>query len=276
MDMPMRFEWLDTTKLQVVAESLIPERLSGLSLSEVSALRIPVGNRVAEVGELFKVVGDDSIVADGLIVFEGNLANVRGLGMRMSRGSLRIEGRGGDGVGLGMTGGRIEVDGDVGVRAGVEMAGGFLTILGNAGHSLGGSREGARLGMRNGVIRVKGAAGDDVGRRMRRGLIVVEGNVGDGLGGRLVAGSIFVFGGVGRAAGMGMKRGTIGLLGPKPTKLLPSFVNTGRYRFPFLTLYLKQLETWGVPIDPAMFSSSYVRYNGDLTEGGKGEILSLT
>ena len=274
--MPIRLIWREATRLQVVAESLIPERLAGLSLLEISRLEIPLGTRVLELGELFSVIGSEAIAADGLIVFEGDLSNVRGLGKRMTCGSLRIEGRGGHDVGAGMTGGRIEVVGDVGDRAGVEMSGGFLTINGNAGHGLGGSREGARLGMRNGVILVKGAAGDDVGRRMRRGLIAVEGNVGDGLGGRLVAGSIFVFGDVGRAAGIGMKRGTIGLLGSKKTKLLPSFAYTGEYRFPFLTLYLKQLEVWGVPVEPAMFSRPYGRYNGDLTERGKGEILSST
>ena len=273
--MPIQFQWLNATPLQVVAESLIPERLSGLSLSEIARLEVPAGNRDVEVGELFKVVGGEAIADDDLVVFEGDLSQVRGLGARLSRGSLRIEGKGGHDLGAGMTGGRIEVVGDVGDRAGVEMAGGFLTIRGNAGHGLGGSREGARLGMRNGVILVKGNVGDDVGRRMRRGLIAVEGNARDGLGGRLVAGSIFVLGEVGRAAGIGMKRGTIGLFGTR-TKLLPSFAYTGAYRFPFLTLYLKQLEAWGVGIDPPMFSRSYARYNGDLTEGGRGEILSLT
>ena len=273
--MPIRFQWLDATKLQVVAESLIPERLSGLGLSEVARLPIDVGNRVAEVGDVFKVVSaDNAHASDDLVVFEGDLRNVRGLGSGMSRGNLRIEGRGGDGLGAGMSGGRIEVVGDVGRDAGVEMTGGFLTIQGNAGHSLGGVREGARLGMRNGVIIVKGNAGDDVGRRMRRGVIVVEGSAGDGLGGRLVAGSILVFGTVGRATGMSMKRGTIALFQSSAATLLPSFVNTGRFRFPFLTLYFKQLEAWGVRVEPSMFSATLSRYNGDLTEGGRGEILT--
>jgi formylmethanofuran dehydrogenase subunit C len=108
---------------------------------------------------------------------------------------------------------------------------------------------------------------------MRRGLIAIGGGVGDDFGKGLIAGSAFAFGQVGRHPGAGMKRGTIGLFGPGPVDILSTFASTGRYRFPFLTIYLRRLKEWGFPVPPEVFSRELERYNGDLVEGGQGEIL---
>jgi formylmethanofuran dehydrogenase subunit C len=89
----------------------------------------------------------------------------------------------------------------------------------------------------------------------------------------MIAGSLFVFGRVGRYAGAGMKRGTIAALGPEPPELLPSFAASGRYRFPFLALYLKRLAQWGLAVPGAVLSAEVERYNGDLADGGQGEFL---
>jgi formylmethanofuran dehydrogenase subunit C len=108
---------------------------------------------------------------------------------------------------------------------------------------------------------------------MRRGLIAIGGNAGGGLGAGMVAGSVFVFGGVGRYPGMGMKRGTIALFGDGPADLLPSFAPSGVHRFPFLTIYLRRLAAWGYATPGGVFAGLAERYNGDLADGGLGEIL---
>jgi formylmethanofuran dehydrogenase subunit C len=70
-----------------------------------------------------------------------------------------------------------------------------------------------------------------------------------------------------------MKRGTIGLFGPGPVDILPTFASAGRHRFPFLTIYLRRLKEWGFPVPLEVFSRELERYNGDLVEAGQGEIL---
>jgi formylmethanofuran dehydrogenase subunit C len=127
--------------------------------------------------------------------------------------------------------------------------------------------------MRDGVILVDGSAGDEAGARMRRGLIAVAGAAGEGFGRGLVAGSLFAFGTVGRYPGSGMKRGTIALFGSPPPELLPSFAFAGAYRFPFLTIYLRRLASWGFPVPDDAFGAVAGRYNGDLADGGLGEVL---
>ena len=111
---------------------------------------------------------------------------------------------------------------------------------------------------------------------MRRGLIAVSGRAGDDLGRAMIAGSIFAFGPLGARVGAGMRRGTLALFGvpdPADPGLLPTFAASGRYRPPVLTLYLKKLREWGFPVPDPAFSGTFVRYNGDLVEHGRGEIL---
>jgi formylmethanofuran dehydrogenase subunit C len=129
--------------------------------------------------------------------------------------------------------------------------------------------------MREGVILVVGDAGDDIGLGMRRGLIAVSGRTGDGLGRSLIAGSIFAFGPAGIRAGAGMKRGTLVFLDVSAQPefhVLPTFVPAGRYRPPFLAVYLRQLRSWRFPVSEPAFSTLLERYNGDLVERGRGEI----
>lgn len=265
--------WLDRTTLPVEADALTPRGLAGLAPAEVARLSLPVGNRDAEVGDLFAVELDGE--ADDLVRFEGDLGRVRGLGRRMDGGRLEVRGRAGAFLGRAMTGGTITVHGDVGDFAGAEMAGGTIRVHGSAGRHLGAALPGSRLGMREGVILVDGDAGEGLGDRMRRGLVAVGGAAGDDLGCGMVAGSLLVFGPARGTVGLGMKRGTIGLFSDDPPALLPSFVASGRYRFPFLALYLRQLAAWGFGVPARVTSAEMGRYNGDRAGGGQGEVLVL-
>ncbi len=265
----MRLIFRGTTDLPLDLDRIDPSVVRDRNAVDVARLSVPVGNQTAEIGDLFEV--DDS--GPESLTFVGDLSHARGLGSRMTEGSLVIRGNAGQGVGSGMTGGAIDVHGDVGDFAGAEIRGGRLTIHGSAGYGLGTAYPGSRIGMRDGVILVHGSAGQDVGFKMRRGLIAVLGDVGDSLGRGLIAGSIFVFGGVGRYPGLGMKRGTIGLFGTGMPDFLPWFEPTGRFRLPFLSIYLRQVARWGFPVPPEIFDEEVDRYNGDVIEGGIGEIL---
>jgi formylmethanofuran dehydrogenase subunit C len=266
--------WLDRTTLPVDAEGLSPRYLTGLGAADVAHFLLPVGNDEAEVGDLFQVDEGGDSAADEL-VFEGDLTHLRNLGRGLDCGRITVRGDVGPFVGAEMSGGDIEVDGSAGDWAGAEMKGGFLSVRGDAGNNLGAALPGSLLGMREGVIFVDGTVGDDAGQRMRRGLIAVGGDAGDGFGRGLVAGTLLAFGRVGRHPGMGMKRGTLGLFQGEAPDLLPSFTSSGRYRHPFVAVYLRQLAKWGFPVPGRVTSTALDRYNGDRAVGGHGEILVL-
>jgi formylmethanofuran dehydrogenase subunit C len=270
--MPLVLTWNDATRLPVEADGLRPEVLAGLSVLDVSRLRLPLGNTSVEVGELFHVEGT---TADGHLIMEGDLRCVRAVGAGMRAGAITVRGDVGARVGLGMSGGWLVVEGSAGAWAGAEMAGGLLQIVGDAGSGLGSALPGSRRGMTEGVILVGGSAGDDVGVAMRRGFIAVRGRVGQGAGRWMIAGSLFAFGAVGPMLGLGMRRGTIALFGQtaETSVVLPTFVRSGRDRPPVLTIYLRHLVGWGFDVPAAVFSGRLTRYNGDRADRGQGEVL---
>ena len=268
--MAIHLRWLETTRLPVELDGLVPADLASLSGDQVARRPVPVGNRSSELGELFAIRGDAS---DGVIRFEGDLRTVSRIGLGLSGGLIEIDGDVGPHLGAGMTGGSIHLRGSAGVWAGAGMRGGRLSIQGKAGNFLGGAYPGARLGMRDGVILVQGDAGDSVGLAMRRGLIAVSGNIGKTPGHGMVAGTLVVGGSTGVGAGFGMKRGSIILLGERGNAdILPSFFPSGPDRPPFLAFYLRQLAAWGFPVREHDHLRQYLRYNGDLAAGGQGEI----
>jgi len=267
----MTLRWLSATTLPVEADGLTPEGLSGRTAAEVARLPLPVGNRDAAVGDLFAVGDADT----STLTFDGDVSCVRGIGRGLAGGSIVVRGRAGALLGAGMSGGSIVVEGDAGDWAGAEAVGGLLRIRGDAGDHLGSALPGGRLGMRGGVILVDGSAGVDAGRRMRRGLIAVGGRSGAGFGRDLIAGSVFGFGSVGRYAGLGMKRGTVAALGEISPAVGPSFAAAGRFRLPFLTVYLNRLAAWGFAVPAGVSGAEVGRYNGDLAVGGRGEVLVL-
>lgn len=233
-----------------------------------------VGREVVRLGDLFRVEGDGS---DGQLEIEGDVSHVRGIGSGMASGTLTIRGDAGPHLGAGMSGGTIELSGSASSWVGAEMTGGRIRIRGSAGDSLGSAYPGSRKGMRNGMILVDGSIGRDAGLAMRRGLIAVGGSVGDGLARGMIAGSVFAFGNVGRLPGAGMKRGTLALFDPGDSfEPSPTFAGAGAYRFPFLAVFLKELRDQGFSVPPGVEARRFERYNGDLLESGRGEILTTS
>jgi formylmethanofuran dehydrogenase subunit C len=252
----------------VEADSIAPDHFWGLSQSSVAALPVLCGRRWLKLGDLFTVEGEGS--ED--IVIEGDLSHVKRIGQGMTRGRVSIHGNVGLHLGTQMSGGEMVVHGNVGAWAGAQMTGGVIRVYGDAGPLLGGTYPGEAHGMNGGTILVQGDVGSRAGERMRRGLIAVQGNVGEFAGARMLAGSLFVCGRLGARAGAGMKRGSIVALGGA-AGLLPTFRYACRYHPIFLSLYLRRLQEWGLPVTPQQVEGPYRRYTGDITTVGKGEIL---
>jgi formylmethanofuran dehydrogenase subunit C len=233
---------------RVLAAPLLPERLRGLGVAEVTAVEVRCGRELWPVGDLFDVTG----TADERMVLAGDLGRFDGIGACMSSGG-------------------IVVRGDVGAWAGSEMSGGVLRIFGDAGARLGAGAPGARVGMTGGEIVVSGDAGEETGAGMRRGLVAVGGRTRPGTGLRMLAGTVIALGGIGAEAGLGNKRGS--LVSGRPLAPLPSYAFATRFRPPSLRLQLIRVRELGLPIDDALLEGSWARWSGDRTALGRGEIL---
>jgi formylmethanofuran dehydrogenase subunit C len=253
----------------VRAEALAPDRIAGLSGSEIERLEIWHGNQRAGVGDLFAVSGggtDD-------VRIEGDLARVAGLGAGMTGGRLTLAGTAGPHVGAGMRDGELVVEGDAGDWAGAEMRGGRLVVRGSAGRRLGAAYAGERAGMRGGEILVHGDAGEEAGAGLRRGLIAVAGRAGPAAGLSALAGTIVALGALGAHPGAGMRRASI--VAMTGAALLPTYARACTYRPPFLRLCLRRLRALGLPVGDEQIEGRYTRWSGDGLELRRGEILIL-
>ena len=156
------------------------------------------------------------------------------------------------------------------------MHGGRIRVRGRAGHLTGAAYRGSARGMTGGTILVAGDVGNEIGHTMRRGLLVVGGNVGDLAAFNMLAGTILICGEGGIRHAAGMKRGTLAFLGQWAPELLPTFRFACRYQPTVLTVLLRELRLLGFPVGDDLLSTQFDLYNGDLIEGGRGEILIRT
>jgi formylmethanofuran dehydrogenase subunit C len=233
----------------LLADCIAADRLAGLSTTEIAALPLLHGGRVATLGDFFHVQGERASV----VRIEGDLARVEALGARMAGGELTIEGSVGRDLGIGLAGGRIDV-------------------RGAAGDNAGGAGPGAARGMTGGEIVIRGTAGAEVGARMRRGLVVVSGAAGAGTGKGMIAGTVVLFGGAGPGSGRFLKRGSIVTFGDFERPATFRYACT--YRPPHVALLLRDLQgRYGLDVAEQHITGRYERYSGDLAEVGKGEIL---
>jgi len=268
--MPLRLTLRTKTSIPLEVEGITPDALRNKSLAEIEKLEIFEGNVKSRLADFFKVTGDSS---DGTHEWVGDMAGVHWIGAKIQSGKILIQGNAGRHVGSQMQGGEIDAQGNVGDWAGGEMGGGLLRVRGKAGHEVGAAYRGSPRGMTNGTILVAGDAGNEIGRSMRRGLIAIGGGVGDLAGVDMLAGSILLFGDSGIRAGTGMRRGTIAFLGKKAPPLLPSFRRASHSRPDVLQLIYRHLRRLDFAFDDALFAASYHLYNGDLLNGGRGELL---
>ena len=270
--MPLQLEYQADTCVPVEVEGLVPDIVREMSLSEIEKFEIFHGNNKLPLAELFSVTGD---AGDGRMVWQGNLSGVHWIGAKMADGHVHVAGNAGRHVGSEISGGMIQVDGDAGDWVGGEMHGGLIHVRGRAGHLIGAAYRGSSRGMSGGTILIGGSAGNEIGHTMRRGLIAVGGDGGDLAGFNMLAGTILLFGNGGIRHGAGMRRGTIGLLGDRPPDLLPTFSLACRHRPVALQLILAQLVRHEFEVPDEILTAEFDVYNGDLIEGGRGEIITV-
>lgn len=248
-----------------------PDRLQGLGRDAVARVRLQCGRERPRLGELFEIAGRDC----STIEIRRGTSQLFHIGHRMQGGAIRVRGQAGDGLGERLQGGEITVRGNAGDQVGAGMSGGVITVHGNVGDRAGAALPGQVTGMRGGLIQVDGDAGDRVGERMRGGTIVVLGNSGAFMACRMAAGTIIAMGRTGQFPGLAMKRGTL-VLGRRPRGTLPGFRSAGALKMEFLRLLFKQLGTTRRSLAQfRRFGPEAIRLAGDLTAGGKGEILVL-
>jgi formylmethanofuran dehydrogenase subunit C len=268
--MVLRLRLHTASNVPLEVEGITPDRLRDKQLAEIERLEMFQGNRKVALADFFEVSGDSS---DETVHWEGDLSGVHWIGAKMASGTLRVRGNAGRHVGSEMTGGEILVEGDVGDWLGGEMHGGRIRVRGRAGHLVGAAYRGSARGMTRGEILVDGDAGNEIGHTMRRGMIAVGGQAGDLVGFNMLAGTVLVLGDCGIRHGAGMRRGTLALLSKTPPPMLPSFRYACCYRPTVMSLLLRHLRELGFPLPEDLVSASYRLYNGDLIEGGRGEIL---
>jgi formylmethanofuran dehydrogenase subunit C len=238
-------------------------------LADIEQLQIFHGNTKVPLAEFFHVSGDPTA---GRMEWAGDLSGVHWIGAHTTDGQIRVCGNAGRHLGSEMSGGEIHVDGDAGDWVGGEMHGGLIHVRGRAGHLVGAAYRGSARGMTGGTILIRGPVGNELGHTMRRGLIAV-GAAGDLAGFNMLAGTIAVFGPSGIRHGAGMRRGTLAFLGGDPPPLLPSFRFACRYQPDVLALLLRHLQRLDFPLPGDLPRAEVDLYNGDLIEGGRGEVL---
>lgn len=267
--MTLRLLLKSRSSIPVEVEGVTPEAVRDKPLAEIEKTPIFHGNAKVPLAEFFDVSGD---ATDGRMEWEGDLSGVHWIGAGMNGGSIHIAGHAGRHLGSEMSGGEIHVDGDAGDWVGGEMHGGLIHVRGRAGHLVGAAYRGSARGMTGGTILIHGTVGNEIGHTMRRGLLAV-GSAGDLAGFNMLAGSILVFGSAGIRHGAGMRRGTIAFLGGERPPVLPSFRFACRYRPEVIALLLRHLRSLGYPTFDDAGCGGFDLFNGDLIEGGRGELL---
>lgn len=251
---------------------LTPERLAGLTESEIGALPVNSTKAPLTAGDVFRIEAGDTDALE--MQADGAGARFDNIGRGMTRGRLTVEGGAGADAGRGMSGGELTVAGNAGPYAGSGMSGGLIRIQGGAGDFLGGPRSGEMTGMTGGTIIVTGRTGARAGDRMRRGLIAIGGDAGDYLGSRMIAGTVAVFGNCGAGPGILMRRGTV-VLGGEAASWTPTFVDSGGGELTWLAMLAMRLRAELPPAHLAPLRGAVRRFAGDMATLGKGEILRL-
>ena len=264
----LTFTLKQSVNQRVDMSPLVSHQLEGLSITEISSLKLQNGKRKVRVDELFDIKGSDAQE----IMINNSFAKLDFIGKAMETGSLTINGDVGAYLGQEMKGGSIKVMGNTGIYAACEMKNGYMEINGDAGDFLAAALPGNKQGMKGGTVLVKGNVADRAGDHMRRGRLLIEGNAGDYCGSRMVAGTIAVMGKTGRYAGYAMRRGTL-LLWQQPT-LSATFNDCGSHTLAFLPILFASFKTLDSKFaeDSAGFNRVQ-RYGGDMSELGRGEVL---
>jgi formylmethanofuran dehydrogenase subunit C len=205
----------------VNAECISPDVFQGKDTAEIADLPVFEGNKPKKLGDLFKIEEVEGETPS--IIINGDVGEVRRIGMGMKNGEILINGNAGMHLGEKMAGGKITVNGDAGQWTGSSMKKGLIEIHGNAGDYLASPYRGSSEGMKGGKIVVDGNVGSDSGCYLHGGLIKIKGNnVGQFLGFHMSDGTIHVEKKAGTRAGANMTGGKIVVSG-SVEEVMPTF-----------------------------------------------------
>ena len=241
----------------IQAECINPDVFQGKKVSEIANLPVYEGNKQKKLGDLFKI--EEMLAETPNILIEGDVGQVRRIGLGMKNGEIVINGNAGMHLGEKMTGGKISVNGDTGGWTGSDMKKGLIEIHGNAGDYLASPYRGSSKGMKGGKIIVDGNVGSDSACHMHGGLIKIKGGSGQFLGFHMRDGIIHIQKNPGTRIGACMTGGKIvvsGLL----EEVMPTFtIDTVKPK-------VKIDETESV-------AGPFYVFLGDLAEKGTGKLF---
>ena len=248
---------------------LVPDRLAGLTESDLSRIELGTTRQPIAVGDIFTIRMGDA--AD--IVIEGGSERLDQIGAAMTSGSLRVTGQAGARAARGMRGGSLVIDGDTGPFAAGMMRGGQVVIGGNAGPFLGAPGPGERAGMSGGVLLVRGHAGEHAASRLRRGTVVIKGDAGEYAAWAMLGGTLVICGRAEAGCAGLMQRGTVLIGGEAHSGA--GFVEAEIGGPVFLHLLAQHLR--GISgVAAGLCRSRLTRMTGDLSAGGQGEVFLAT
>ena len=205
----------------VNAECINPDVFQGKDTAEIANLTVFEGNKQKKLSELFTIQEDGA--ESPTITINGDVSEVRRIGVGMKNGEIVINGNVGMHLGEKMAGGKITVNGDACQWAGGSMKKGLIEIHGNAGDYLASPYRGSTAGMKGGKIVVDGDVGSDSGAYLHGGLIKIKGNnVGQFLGFHMSDGVIHVEKNASTRLGANMTGGKI-IVSGYVEEVLPSF-----------------------------------------------------
>lgn len=242
----------------VNAECINPDVFQGKDTAEIANLLVFEGNKQRKLSTLFRIEEDNASTPS--ITINGDISEVRRIGMGMKNGEILINGNVGMHLGEKMGGGRIIVNGDTAQWAGGSMKKGLIEIHGNAGDYLASPYRGSTEGMKGGKIVVDGDVGNDSGAYLRGGLIKIKGNnIGQFLGFHMSDGVIHVEKNASTRLGANMTGGKI-IVSGYVEELMPSFTIDG------VKAKVKVDETESA-------AGPFYVFLGDLAEKGVGKLF---
>lgn len=209
----------------VMAECINPDIFQGKDIAEIANLPVFEGNKQKKLGDLFKIEEDNAPTTN--ITINGDVGEVRRIGLGMKNGEIVINGNVGMHLGEKMAGGKITVNGDAGQWAGSSMKKGLIEIHGNAGDYLASPYRGSTEGMKGGKIIVDGNVGTDSGCYLHGGLIKIRSsNIGQFLGFHMSDGTIHIEKNAGTRVGTNMTGGKI-IVSGTIEEVMPTFTIDG-------------------------------------------------
>jgi len=242
----------------IQAEAINPDVFQGKTISEIGELTVYEGNKLRKLSELFSI--KEMPGEPTTIQIDGDVSQVRRIGLGMKNGEIIINGNAGMHLGEKMAGGKITVNGDVGGWAGSDMKKGTIEIHGNAGDYLASPYRGSATGMKGGNITVDGNVGSDSACYMRGGVIKIKGNAGPFLGYHMSDGAIYVQQNAAPRLGASMTGGKI-IVSGTVEDMMPTFS-------------IDSIKPKVKVDDTTNVTGPFYVFLGDLAEHGTGKIFA--